>query len=128
MFERIFYDICYTFINYLPYAIITGVILMMAICISMHLVLKDKLRSIIILYGKKLLVVYISYIYCFMVVSITFLSREPGSRDQVDLILFNTFSGKQWENIYPIENIILFIPFGVLIPSRFYWYIQCRNT
>lgn len=66
--------------------------------------------------GNKLIIAYILYIYAYHVVCITYFSREPGSRDGFDWGLFSTFSERMSENIYPVENILLFIPLGILLP------------
>lgn len=74
------------------------------------------------------ILLFIFCIYCFITISITFISREPGSRDSVDLMLFSTFSKDIYNNVYPIENILLFIPMGFLLPliwKRFYNFYLC---
>ncbi len=60
---------------------------------------------------------YVFCAYIFLVVSITLLSRPRGSRVGIDLIPFSTFSPNLLGSRYPIENILLFIPFGFLLPS-----------
>lgn len=50
---------------------------------------------------------------------ITFYSREPGSRDGVDLELFGTWGASAVSRAYVIENVLLFIPFGFLLPAVF---------
>lgn len=102
--------------RHVPFAIITGVIIVTVVCIIIKFMSKESFIKTIGNYMTKLITLYIIYIYCFSVVSITFLSREPGSRDSLDLKLFSTFSSNIQNNIYPIENIILFIPLGFLLP------------
>lgn len=48
-----------------------------------------------------------------------FFSREPGSRQQIDLNLFGTWGQTAIAHAYFIENIIMFIPFGLLAPMVF---------
>lgn len=60
---------------------------------------------------------YVFCAYTFFVVSITLLSRPQGSRVGIDLIPFSTFSPNPLYSRYPIENILLFIPFGFVLPS-----------
>lgn len=48
-----------------------------------------------------------------------FFSREPGSRKQIELNLFGTWGETSVAHAYFIENIIMFIPFGVLVPMVF---------
>ncbi len=116
MLERVTGDILAVSVQNLPYAITTGVIVITAVCMITMWITKEKFIDIIKSNMKKLIKIYIAYSYCFSIVSITFLSREPGSRDSVDLRLFSTFSYKLYDNVYPVENIILFIPFGLLLP------------
>lgn len=61
-----------------------------------------------------LLIVYIE-----ILMQTAFFSREPGSRKQIDLNLFGTWGETPVAHAYFIENIIMFIPFGVLVPMVF---------
>ena len=54
---------------------------------------------------------FISYLA--IMLNITFLEREMGSRVGISLKLFETMGGPQ-SNAYVLENILLFIPFGIL--------------
>lgn len=54
---------------------------------------------------------YMSY-----VVYLTLSGREAGSRDGINLKLFSTLISKNRITVMGIENILLFVPFGVLIP------------
>ena len=54
-------------------------------------------------------------IYFVMIFIITIFEREPGSRTGISLTLFETLGGPH-DNAYVIENILLFIPFGFLVP------------
>lgn len=68
-------------------------------------------------------IIFLAYI---MVVFYTaFLSREPGSRKSISLVLFETWGYTFHMHAMFIENIIMFIPFGVLIPILF---IKFRNV
>lgn len=51
-------------------------------------------------------------IYAGLIVIITFLSRESGSRIGIDLELFSTWGINDRNNAYVIENVLLFIPYG----------------
>jgi glycopeptide antibiotics resistance protein len=51
-----------------------------------------------------------------MIFIITIFEREPGSRTGISLTLFETLGGPH-DNAYVIENILLFIPFGFLVPK-----------
>ena len=55
-------------------------------------------------------------IYFVMIFIITIFEREPGSRTGISLTLFETLGGPH-DNAYVIEKILLFIPFGFLVPK-----------
>lgn len=116
MFNLIIQDILTALLRYAPIAILTGLLVMSVICLILRKITKVTMREVIRKYHKVLFLTLIFYVYSFIVVSITYLSREPGSRDRVDLKLFSTFSGFPHVDRYPIENILLFIPFGFLLP------------
>lgn len=47
------------------------------------------------------------------------LNRPPGSRRSLDLRLFDTVSRSARGNSYVVENVFLFLPFGLLFPLLF---------
>lgn len=53
--------------------------------------------------------------YLLMLIQITLLTREPGSRTTMNLHLFGTV-GSPRANAYVVENLFLFMPYGVLLP------------
>ena len=66
--------------------------------------------------GYKLTVIFLVGIYAAVYMNLTFLSREPGSRIGRDWQLFATW-GTHWiPDTYFIENILLLIPLGFLLP------------
>ena len=53
-------------------------------------------------------------VYMAVLIVITFLSRESGSRSDVfDLELFSTWGINNRNNAFVIENVLLFIPYGL---------------
>lgn len=60
-------------------------------------------------------------IYGTVLLKVAFFSREPGSRTGIDLIPFSTWGGGPQAHAYFIENILMFLPFGILAPARFPW-------
>lgn len=58
-----------------------------------------------------LLVVYLAVMFVTV-----FLSREPGSRQGIDMTLFGTWGDTPQAHAFVIENILLFVPFGILYP------------
>lgn len=65
---------------------------------------------------KKTIVGFFFITYVVMVLFIALFSREPGSRDMLSLVPFSTFGTTAQSHAYVIENIMMFIPFGCLLP------------
>lgn len=59
------------------------------------------------------------FMYLAIMLFITFLSRESGSRDGIDLELFSTWGINKRNNAYVVENVLLFIPLGFICPWAF---------
>lgn len=57
--------------------------------------------------------------YILVIFRIAFLCREPGSRKAISLVLFETWGHTFHMYAMFVENIIMFIPFGVLLPILF---------
>lgn len=114
--NQIIYDIFFNLIGYLPYAMTTGLLLFSMILLFNRYILKIKLQDYDHSYQYRILLAYILYNYAFMVFCLTYLSREPGSRNKLDLMPFSTLSTNWRLDVYPIENILLFIPLGILLP------------
>ncbi len=62
---------------------------------------------------------FTAIVYIVVLMNLTYFSREPGSRIGVTLELFQTWGDSVVDHSYFIENIILFIPFGILFPLVF---------
>lgn len=60
---------------------------------------------------------YLCIVYVTVVLRLTFFSREPGSRKGIDLGLFETWGTSLQAHAYVIENILMFVPFGILFPA-----------
>lgn len=61
-------------------------------------------------------VTFLFLTYVVMLLSITYFSREAGSRIGVDFRLFGTWGEWSQAKAYFLENILLFIPFGCFLP------------
>ena len=61
-------------------------------------------------------------LYLMIILVITFFSREEGSRSRaMDLELFSTFGINARNNVFVVENVLLFIPYGFVCPWAFPW-------
>lgn len=65
---------------------------------------------------KKLLVYFLFGSYVSTVVQIAYLSRQPGSRTDVAFGLWDTWGTTIQAHAYVVENIMMYIPFGMLFP------------
>ena len=96
-------------ITYIPAGIVVG-ILLAGIIGLIKKITKKKMGF------RKLLGIWLLCIYSVVVIIQTFFSREPGSRSGIDLGLFSTW-GVTWQaHAYVIENVIMFLPLGIMIP------------
>lgn len=62
-------------------------------------------------------VLFLFAVYLTVLLQEAFFSRPPGSRTSVDLKLFGTWGHSPQGNAYVIENVIMFIPWGLLLPA-----------
>jgi len=88
--------------RYLPIALIVGILI--GLCSIKFLGC-----------NKRCLKCTLLIIYFIMLSILTIFEREPGSRTEMCLTLFGTIGGPR-DNSYVIENVLLFIPFGILAP------------
>lgn len=93
--------------RFLPYGLIVGILAVVVLCIVNDRRVKRKKKPLPVMAS-------VSYfMYLAILIIITFLSRESGSRNGVDLELFSTWGINTRNNAYVIENVLLFIPYGV---------------
>lgn len=99
----------------MPAAVLTAVVVVICffICRMRKVQLKHNFSQ------KRLLAAILSSIYLEVVLEMTFFSREPGSRKGIDWILFETWGRTSITHALFIENILLFVPFGFLMPMVF---------
>lgn len=57
--------------------------------------------------------------YILVIFRVVFLCREPGSRKDISMVLLETWGHTFRMHAMFVENIIMFIPFGVLLPILF---------
>lgn len=59
------------------------------------------------------------FTYLAVILMLTFLSRESGTQAGLDLELFSTWGINDRNNAYVIENVLLFVPYGIFCPLAF---------
>ncbi len=109
MIEYIDTDMAQT-LRYLPYGLAVGIPAAAIVVWLMNIRRKKQRKPPV-----KWVPITVFCVYLGVMLTITFLSRESGSRsDVLDLELFSTWGINDRNNAFVIENILLFIPFGFL--------------
>ena len=101
-------------LRFLPWGIMAGII------VAMILNMVNARRSHT---GRKLVpapAAVCFYMYVVILLVITFFSRESGSGKGIDLELFSTWGINDRNNAYVVENVLLFIPYGIVCS----WYLK----
>ena len=114
MLKYIYEDLLYA-LRYLPWGMLIGVPLA-AVVLKLVDGIQRKRRKP----AANRLPVMLFCIYIAVMLVITFLSRESGSRaGAMDLQLFSTWGINERNNAFVIENVLLFIPYGFLYRWNF---------
>ena len=93
---------------YLPYGLVAGVIF----CLLAAAV--NKKTKPIVFWGRVAFVMYLA-----ILLVITLLSRESGTGKDIDLQLFSTWGINERNNALVIENVLLFVPYGIVCAWAF---------
>lgn len=100
---------------YLPKGLIYGAILILVLILINGLWYRFKRCLLISPITVICLGLFVAYMYTLL--QQTYFSRPPGSRNTVSLIFGETWQGSVQSKAYVIENILMMIPFGVLLPK-----------
>lgn len=65
---------------------------------------------------KKLLAYFLFGTYLYVFLEQAYFSRSPGSRTSVNMEFFGVWNNSLRDKAYMVENLMLFIPFGLLFP------------
>lgn len=99
--------------RYLPYGLIVGVLAAAVLgAVNRHRVRKCKSPLPVAAHTC-------FWMYMAIMIVITFLSRESGSRNGVDLEFFSTWGINDRNNAFVVENILLFLPYGIVTAWAF---------
>lgn len=102
---------------YLPWGIVIGIPIAILVVWMHNIYSARKQKPLINKISVSLFCIYIG-----LILAITFLSRENGSRIAgADLKLFSTWGINNRNNAYVVENVLLFIPYGFLTAWVFRW-------
>lgn len=108
MLKYIINDMAAT-LGYLPYGIIAGLAAAMMLG-RFNRGRKKQGKDTVSLPAVTCLVMYVA-----VLLTITYFSRESGSRIGMDLELFSTWGINRRNNAYVVENVLLFIPYGFIL-------------
>ena len=114
LYKIIAQDIIEPFL-YLPKGLIYGAILIGVLILISGLWLK--FRRCLLISPIKIICLWLFTAYMYTLLQQTYFSRPPGSRNTVSLILGETWQGSVQSKAYVFENILMMIPFGVLLPN-----------
>ena len=103
--------------GYLPIGILCGILavalyVICVLCSGRKKVAKSRLG----LHLWNSVVWFLLGVYLTVMFVTVFLSREPGSRQGIDMTLFGTWGETPHAHAFVIENVLLFVPFGILYP------------
>lgn len=59
---------------------------------------------------------FLFFTYLYITLWQSFFSRIPGSRQTMDFTFLGTWGSSAQAHAYVVENIIMFLPFGILLP------------
>ena len=96
--------------SFLPHGVVAGIIIVLLLSAINDRRVRRQKKPFSLLSATALLM------YMFIMLCITFLSRESGSSNGIDMELFSTWSINTRNKALVIENILLFIPYGFLFP------------
>ena len=112
MFYYIYRDLTNA-LRYLPFGIGAGVLCFFVLTIWNGERKKGQKEGIPIV-SRTLFFTYLA-----VVMAITFFSRESGSRQGLDLEFLSTWGINDRNNAFVVENVLLFVPYGILCPMAF---------
>lgn len=97
--------------RYLPYGILAALVYLIYRKIRYKKILEPGAHEKRVIIARAIFIVYMS-----VVLTITFFNRREGYSDTVDLSLFSRLDNSRYYFVELVENVILFIPYGLLIP------------
>lgn len=125
MIDRVIRDITRYFEIYAGDACVVGIFIMLLYgCICFFMALKkaavlENLKE----YVRRMLPRYVSVFlmgfYLYIMLNIALLSRREKYIDKIDLSLLGMGLSTQMNRVFTLENVIMFVPFGLLLPVCF---------
>jgi len=101
-------------LTYLPHGLIYGALVIVFFVLINGL--WYQFRRCVLISPIKVIYLGLFVAYMYTLLQQTYFSRPPDSRNTVSLILGETWQGSVQSKAYVIENILMMIPFGILLP------------
>lgn len=101
-------------IGYIPHGLAIGAVF---VTVCFLVLQKREAKTSLKTHRKRLIVWFLFVSYLVVLLETAFFSREPGSRTGVDFELFGTWGETVTSQGFVIENVLMFIPFGILLPG-----------
>lgn len=102
-------------VSYLPQGFLAGGVFLLILCCWCGW--NRMRRSQAQVRKGRMICQFFGVVYLIALLNMVFFSREPGSRIGVNLELLGTWGDTVTSQGYVIENILLFIPYGILVPG-----------
>lgn len=102
-------------IGYVPWGLLSGCIYLSGLSLFRRISSKRSDQNTF----RRDVLIFLLITYFGVLLKLALFSREPGSRTTISLKLFETWGTTMQAHAFFIENILMFIPFGILIPSVF---------
>ncbi len=99
----------------LPQALLGGMLLGICAC-GVWILLKRYFPKFPSVGTGKWIVVVLFVVYFLVLLQTVFFSREPGSRWGTEMHFLGTWGTTMQDHAWVLENILLFVPFGLLLP------------
>lgn len=119
MIHRIQSDIIHFIENYLLQGILFATVFSGITLLGYMIYLRSQKQSLKAMLKRKHLykasLWYFMLIYFYMIIAITLLSRSEARIAKVNLKLFSTFGKQIWCQVFIYENILMFVPYGILV-------------
>ena len=101
-------------LGYLPKGLICGTMLVAALILVNGL--WYQYRRCLFIYLSKVIFLGLFVAYIYILLQLAYFSRLPGSRNTISLFLGETWQDSVQSKAYVLENILMMIPFGLLLP------------
>lgn len=116
IFRLVLKDLRETFL-YMPNAVILGLMVILLLEIVKRCCYHFKRCTFMSAYQITAAGTFAFYIY--IVLMLSYFSRAIGSRNEVSLIFLETWKSSAQSRAYVLENVMMMIPFGILLPVFF---------